>query len=79
MQLACWMCLAVVALASSPANTTNPSDMEMYVMEEVVCDLLRHHPVYRDLSLKDPDTCHYAISPFGRDLCVRVRPTEQHF
>ena len=72
MQLACWMCLAVVALASSPANTTNPSDMEMYVMEEVVCDLLRHHPVYRDLSLKDPDT-------FGRDLCVRVRPTEHHF
>ena len=45
--------------------------MEMYVMEEVVCDLLRRHPVYRALSLKNIDECHYAIQPFGQDLCAR--------
>ena len=59
--------LALAALASSQ----DPFGMELYVMEEVVCDLLRRHPVYRELSLKNVDECHYVIQQFGQDLCVR--------
>ena len=47
--------LALAALASSQ----DPFGMELLVMEEIMCDLLRRHPVYRELSLKNVEECHY--------------------
>ena len=59
--------MALAALASSQ----DPFGMELLVMEEIMCDLLRRHPVYRELSLKNVEECHYNIQQFGQDLCVR--------
>jgi hypothetical protein len=49
----------------------NPSFYaEMAAMEFLVCDLLRHHPVYRSLSLETD--CGYNIAKFGKNLCAVV-------
>ena len=49
----------------------NPSFYsEMAAMELLVCDLLRHHPVYLSLSLETD--CGYNIAKYGSDLCAVV-------
>jgi hypothetical protein len=59
-----------VAVCGAQPNPSSTFYSEMAAMELLVCDLLRHHPVYQTLSLETD--CGYNIAKFGSDLCAVV-------
>ena len=69
--LAALLLLATVWAQPNPIPSSSSTFYsEMAAMELLVCDLLRHHPVYHSLSLQTD--CGYNIAKFGTDLCAVV-------
>ena len=64
--------IAILLLGAAVCRAQpNPSFYsEMAAMEFLVCNLLRHHPVYHSLSLETD--CGYNIAKYGSDLCAVV-------